>query len=266
MAEKIRVMMNGAAGKMGKAVSAGLVADKRVELIGAVDLKASAVDYGYMCGIDALGFGIETNLKKSIKTIKPDVVVDFTSPQAVMKNIFTAVSLQTPIVVGTTGVSQEDLQQVEKWCAEYESPVFIAPNFAIGAVLLMKYAADAAKYMPNVEVIERHHDQKLDAPSGTAVSTLEMIKENRKAFMQGNLQEFERINGSRGGEFDGMRVHSVRLPGYVATQEVIFGDVGQVLCIRHDALSRESYIPGVLMAINAIMKQKGLVCGLDKLL
>lgn len=266
MAEKITIIMNGAAGKMGKAVSAGLIADKRVELIGAVDLKSSSVDYGYMCGVDALGFGIETNLKKAVKVNKPDVVVDFTSPQTVMKNIFTAVSLKTPIVVGTTGISNEDLQQIEKWCAEYDSPVFIAPNFAIGAVLLMKYAADAAKYMPNVEVIERHHDQKLDAPSGTAVTTLEMIKENRKAFMQGNLQEFERINGSRGGEFDGMRVHSVRLPGYVATQEVVFGDVGQVLCIRHDALSRESYIPGVLLAVTSIVNQKGLVFGLDKLL
>lgn len=266
MAEKIKVIMNGAAGKMGKAISAGLVADSGIELIGAVDLKADSVDYGYMCGTGAVGFGIETNLKKEIKMKKPDVVVDFSSPQAVMKNIFTAVSLQTPIVVGTTGITQDDLKQIENWCSEYDSPVFIAPNFAIGAVLMMKYAADAAKYMPNVEVIERHHDQKLDAPSGTAVTTLEMIKENRKAFMQGNLQEFERINGSRGGEFDGMRVHSVRMPGYVATQEVVFGDIGQVLCIRHDALSRESYIPGVVRAINAIVKQKGLVFGLEKLL
>lgn len=266
MAEKITVMMNGAAGKMGKAVSAGLVADKRVELIGAVDLKSSNIDYGYVCGSAPLGFSIETNLKKAIKVVKPDVVVDFTSPQTVMKNIFTAVSLKTPIVVGTTGISQDDLKQVEKWCEEYDSPVFIAPNFAIGAVLLMKYAADAAKYMPHVEVIERHHDQKLDAPSGTAVTTLEMIKENRKAFMQGNLQEFERINGSRGGEFDGMRVHSVRLPGYVATQEVVFGDIGQVLCIRHDSLNRESYVPGVMMAVTSIINQKGLVFGLEKLL
>jgi 4-hydroxy-tetrahydrodipicolinate reductase len=265
MAERIKVLMNGAMGRMGKVISAGLAADNRIELIAAVDTKTVDTDYGYVCGINPLGFGVETNLKKAIKMHKPDVVVDFTSPKAVLKNVFMAVSLNTPIVVGTTGLKAEDYTQIEEWCKEYNTAVFVAPNFALGAVLLMKFAAEAAKYMPHVEVIERHHDKKVDAPSGTAVRTLEMISANRPAMAQGNPQEFESIDGSRGGEYEGMRVHSVRLPGYMATQEVVFGDLGQVLCLRHDALTRECYIPGVLLAVTSIMQQEGLVVGLENL-
>lgn len=268
MSEQIRIVMNGAAGKMGRALSAGLSALENMRIVGAVDIKCSDVDYGFLCGVNALGFGIKNDLAAVIDEVKPDVVVDFTSPGVVMENIRTAVSHKTPIVVGTTGFSEADFRQIEVWCARYETPVFIASNFALGAVLMMRFAREAAKYMPHVEVIERHHDQKLDAPSGTAVTTLEMIADVRKPLAQGNTQEFERLPGSRGGELDGMRVHSVRLPGYVATQEVVLGATGQVLCIRHDALSREAYIPGVAMAAEHIvgLKEGVLLRDLDTLL
>lgn len=253
MSKQIRIVMNGAAGKMGRALSAGLVALDNMQIVGAVDIRCSDVDYGFLCGMGELGFGIKNDLAAVITETRPDVVIDFTSPGAVMENIRTAVSLKTPIVVGTTGFSEADLRRIEGWCAENDTPVFIASNFALGAVLMMRFAREAAKYMPHVEVIERHHDQKLDAPSGTAVTTLEMIAEVRRPLAQGSTQEFERLPGSRGGELDGMRVHSVRLPGYVATQEVVFGATGQVLCIRHDALSREAYVPGVAMAVEHIV-------------
>ncbi len=263
---KIKVIMNGALGKMGRSVSAGLVQFENIEIVAAVDHKTMDTDFGFIIGCENLGFGVGNDLAGAIKATGADVVVDFTNPAVVMKNVEIATALKTPIVVGTTGFTPADIEQVEAWCAEFDTSVFIASNFALGAVLMMKFAQEAAKYMPNIEVIERHHDQKLDAPSGTAVTTLEMIGEVRKPMTQGNPEEFERLAGSRGGEMDGMRVHSVRLPGYVATQEVIFGEIGQILTIRHDALSRDAYVPGVKLAVEKILAQKGLVQGLENIL
>lgn len=268
MSEQIRFLMNGAAGKMGRALSAGLSARGDMRVCAAVDTKQAEVDYGFLCGMGELGFGLETNLAAAIERTKPAVVIDFTNPAAVMRNIKCALSCHTPIVVGTTGIEAADFAQIAKWCEEYQTAAFVAANFALGAVLMMRFAVEAAKYMPQVEVIERHHDQKLDAPSGTAVSTLEQISAVRRPAVQGHSQEFERLPGSRGAEVDGMRVHSVRLPGYVATQEVVFGAAGQVLCIRHDAMSREAYVPGVALAVQKILTfaPGTLVRGLESLL
>lgn len=266
--QKIKIIMNGAAGRMGRALAQGLGARENMSLVAAVDTKASDVDYGLLCGLGELGFKQELDLAAAVRREQPDVVVDFTSPAAVMNNVRTCLQLHTPVVVGTTGFSQADYKQVAKWCADFATPAFIAANFALGAVLLMRFAQQAVKYMPHVEVIERHHDQKLDAPSGTAVTTLEMLAAARTPLAQGNTQEFERMPGSRGGELDGMRVHSVRLPGYVATQEVVFGAEGQVLCLRHDALSREAYVPGVALAVEKIVQVKDgvLIQGLESIL
>lgn len=262
----IKILMNGAAGKMGRALSAGLSAQEDMQLCAAVDTREAAIDYGFLCGIGELGFAVQNDLAAAIERTSPDVVIDFTNPAAVMQNIKCALEYHTPIIVGTTGIEDYDL--IAKWCAEYHTSAFVASNFALGAVLMMRFAAEAAKYMPQVEIIERHHDQKLDAPSGTAVTTLEMISAVREPQVQGNPQEFERLGGARGAEVDGMRVHSVRLPGYVATQEVVCGAAGQILCIRHDALSREAYVPGVALAVRKIADFEAgtLVRGLEKLL
>lgn len=262
----VRVLMNGAFGKMGRSVSAGLAGLDNMEIVAAVDVKKVDTDFGFLCGLEPFGFAIENDLDAAIKRVRPDVIVDFTNPQAVMKNVNIGLFNQVPMVVGTTGFSPEDYKTVEGWSKENNTPIFIGPNFALGAVLMMKYAADAARYFPHAEIIERHHDQKLDAPSGTAVTTLEMMSENREAMAQGNPKEFEKFKGSRGGDYEGMKVHSVRLPGYVATQEIVFGAVGQVLTIRHDALNRDSYVPGVALAIEKMADMEGLVYGLDKLL
>ena len=241
--QKISFLMNGASGRMGRALALGLGSRENMRLAAAVDTKPAAVDYGLLCGLGQLGLQQEQDLAAAIRREQPDVVVDFTSPAAVMKNIRTCLELHTPAVVGTTGFTQADYKQVAKWCAEFNTPVFIAANFALGAVLLMRFAREAVKYLPHVEVIEQ-------------------------PLAQGSTQEFERLPGSRGGELDGMRVHSVRLPGYVATQEVVFGAEGQVLCLRHDALSREAYVPGVAMAMEKIVtvKEGVLIQGLESLL
>ncbi len=263
---RIKIIINGAAGKMGKAMALGIIGEKDLKIVAAVDLKSIGSDLGLICGIDPSGILIENDLAKAIERTKPDVLVDFTNPQAVLKNIHIAVPQKVACVVGTTGLNNYELDQVNELALKYNTSVFIAPNFALGAVLMMEFAKEAAKYFPHVEVIERHHDQKLDAPSGTAIKTLEMIGEVRTVFSQGATNEFEKIPGSRGGDFHGARVHSVRLPGYIATQEVIFGSVGQLLTIKHDAMSRECFLPGLLLAIRKVRSIKGLVSGLDKII
>jgi 4-hydroxy-tetrahydrodipicolinate reductase len=170
------------------------------------------------------------------------------------------------LVVGTTGVSQEDLAEIEGLLDDEggESNVIVAPNFALGAVLMQRFAAQAARYFPAVEIIELHHDAKADAPSGTAIATVRRLVEERAESYRGPLDES--LEGVRGGDIEGVRVHSVRLPGLLAHQEVIFGGQGQTLTIRHDTTDRASFMPGVLMAVRAVMKRKGLTVGLEPLL
>jgi 4-hydroxy-tetrahydrodipicolinate reductase len=193
-------------------------------------------------------------------------MIDFTRPDVVFHNVTTALKAKVSPVVGTTGLSDEQKAEIKKLAEENDTPAFIAPNFAIGAVLMMVMAKQAAKYMPEVEIIELHHDNKLDAPSGTAVQTAAMIAEVRAEHKQGHPDEKEKLTGARGADYEGMHIHSVRLPGYVAHQEVIFGGLGQTLTIRHDSLNRESFMPGVVLAAQKVRGLKGLTVGLDKLL
>lgn len=259
------VIVNGACGRMGQAVLKAVQEADGLELVGAVDIKGGA-DTGALVGLPANGILVETDLEALLERKKPEVMVDFTRPDVVYGNVMTALKHGTSPVVGTTGLSDEQKAEIAKAAEENDTPAFIAPNFAIGAVLLMIMSRQAAKYMPDVEIIELHHDKKLDAPSGTAVQTAEMIAEVRKAHKQGNPDEFEKLKGARGADYEGMHIHSVRLPGYVAHQEVIFGGLGQTLTIRHDSMNRESFMPGVVLAAKKVRSLKGLTVGLDKLL
>jgi 4-hydroxy-tetrahydrodipicolinate reductase len=261
----IKVLINGACGKMGRSMSAGIMAVDDIELVAAVDIKGGD-DLGILAGCESNNIPVETDLAASIRIHQPDVLVDFTSPQAVLNNLRLALPFSLPCVVGTTGLNEQELAEVDALACRHHTAVFFAPNFALGAVLMMRFAKEAARYFPHVEIIERHHDQKLDAPSGTAVTTLKLIAEERQVFIQGAPNEFESISGARGGDFQGARVHSVRLPGYVATQEVVFGSQGQLLTIRHDTISRDCFLPGLLLAIRKIRSLSGLVVGLEKLM
>ncbi len=266
MAEKIKVLIAGAAGKTARAVLAAVAKAEDMQLVAAVDLKKAGEDAGLVAGCGELGLSVQPDLAAALAAAKPDVMVDFTNPQAVLGNIRLGLAAGVPLVVGTTGIGPEERQQLDAESRAAGVPIFIAPNFALGAVLMMRFAQEAARYFPQVELIELHHDQKLDAPSGTAIKTLEMMAENREEHLQGAPGEFEKISGSRGGSYQGMHVHSVRLPGYVASQEVLFGGDGQVLSIRHDTFSRDSFAPGVLLAIRKVDKLSGLVLGLEALL
>ncbi|SQC69780.1 Dihydrodipicolinate reductase [Listeria fleischmannii subsp. fleischmannii] len=169
-------------------------------------------------------------------------------------------------VVGTTGFTSEQIKELQTLSSEKKVGSLIAPNFAVGAVLMMQFAEKAAEYFPNVEIIELHHDKKLDAPSGTAVKTAEMMAKTREKIKQGANGEVESIQGARGADYEGMRIHSVRLPGLVAHQEVIFGDVGQGLTIRHDSYDRISFMSGVALAIRKTAEYDTLIYGLENIL
>ncbi|UFJ42752.1 4-hydroxy-tetrahydrodipicolinate reductase [Brevibacillus humidisoli] len=264
--QKIKVAVAGAKGRMGQEVVKMLLADDSLSFVAGIDSKLNGVDVGEVIGGKPLGVPFLNSLPEALETYRPDVLVDFTTPHTVYRHMETAIEYGVRPVVGTTGFTSEQMADLGQRCRERKVGAIIAPNFAIGAILCMKFAATAAKYMPHVEIIELHHDQKLDAPSGTAIKTAEMIAASRKQFAQGHPQEAESIEGARGAGFDGFRIHSVRLPGLVAHQEVLFGATGQTLSIRHDSINRESFMPGVNMAIKAVMNLDSLVYGLENLL
>jgi 4-hydroxy-tetrahydrodipicolinate reductase len=211
---------------------------------------------------------IGDDLAASLTESKAQVMVDFTIPETAYNNIMTALDCGVIPVVGTTGLTSAQLTELDARSRELGIPVLVIPNFAIGAVLMMQMSAIAAKYLPDAEVIEYHHEKKVDAPSGTAMKTAQMIHESRTAAPSPMpAGAFEAVQGARGGmAFDSVPVHAVRLPGYVASQEVIFGAPGQRLSIRHDSIDRTSFMPGVVLAVRKSVGRTGLTYGLEHLL
>ena len=262
----IKVLVCGAYGKMGREVLKAIHNDTQLSLVGAVDVKSDFTDVGDLIGIGKTGVTVGNDLQAVINETKPQVMVDFTRPEVVMNNIRIAMKNGVCPIIGTTGLSDKDREEINTSCIETKVNALIAPNFSIGAILMMNLAQDAAKYFPNVEIIELHHDQKLDAPSGTALHTAELIVKNRGYLQQGHPDEVEKLTGARGADYSGIRIHSVRLPGYVAHQEVIFGGLGQTLTIRHDSISRESFMPGVVLACKHVLTANGLIYGLEEIL
>lgn len=254
----IRVAVAGSKGKMGQEVVKMVQQDSELELV--AEIGSTPRDHGDQ------PIPYFTSLEEALTTTKPDVLVDFTTPHTVKGNMELALSHGVRPVVGTTGFSPEDIERLDKFCKEKGIGAIIAPNFAVGAILMMKFAREAAKYMPHVEIIELHHDQKLDAPSGTAIKTAELIQETREELKQGHPGEKEVIDGARGGYYNGFRIHSVRLPGLVAHQEVLFGHTGQTLSIRHDSINRESFMPGVNLAVKKVMEIQSLIYGLEHIM
>jgi 4-hydroxy-tetrahydrodipicolinate reductase len=261
----ITVVVSGAAGKMGQESCRAVLKAQDMKLVGVVDPTGAGTELSKIIGLET-DLVIQGDLATALQQLKPDVVVDFTNPEVVFANAKTCLENGVRPVIGTTGMSGEQIQALKELAAKEHMGGLLAPNFAIGALLMMKFATMAAKFFPHTEIIELHHDQKMDAPSGTAIKTAELVAEVRGNMRQGLPSEFEKIPGSRGGDYEGMRIHSVRLPGYVAHQEVIFGGIGQTLTIRHDSISRESFMPGLLMGIRKITTTKQFVYGLEKLI
>ena len=250
----IRVLVNGALGKMGKEVINAVSEGENTILAGAVDIMGD-------------GEKIFKDLKSAILEVKPDVVVDFTQPSAIFENAKICLNSKTSVVIGTTGLSETQINELKNLSEINNVGCLIAPNFSTGAVLMMKFAKLAAAYFNNAEIIELHHNQKKDAPSGTAIKTAQLMAEVNQNFATDNCPEVETIEGARGANSNGnIHIHSVRMPGFMASQEVIFGSMGQTLKIRHDSTDRKGYMPGVMLAINYISQHREFVYGLDKIM
>jgi len=252
---------------MGSEVVRAVSREDGLELVGAVDRHGLGTDAGILAGIAPLGVIVTNDLEGMLAGAQPDVLVDFTAPTAVADNARAALRAGVRPVIGTTGMDPNDQAELGRLSAELRVGAFIAPNFAVGAVLMMRFAEMAAKFFPAAEIIELHHDQKLDAPSGTALKTAEKISLARGEYRQSSGDAVTKLEGVRGGSYDGgIRIHSVRLPGLVAHQEVIFGGLGQTLTLRHDSISRESFMPGVMLAIRRVMGLEEMVVGLENLI
>lgn len=264
----IKLAVNGCLGRMGSEVVKAAYADKGIEVVGGVDLHAIGSEtLGDKLNIKGLSAKVYKNLDELVKNAKPDVIVDFTVPGAVMDNLRKCIALNVTTVVGTTGIGKNEIDELSGLLKGKDIGCLIAPNFAIGAVLLMKFAAEAGKYFENVEIIEYHHNRKEDYPSGTALKTAEGIAAaSGKLYNQNTNDKVVKSEGARGADISGIKVHSVRMPGFVAHEEVVFGGVGQALTLRHDSFNRESFMPGVVLSVQKYQQIKGLVYGLDKIL
>ncbi|WP_314087385.1 4-hydroxy-tetrahydrodipicolinate reductase [Pseudolactococcus chungangensis] len=253
----IKVIISGFKGRMGSTAVEMVNNDPKLELAALLDPFATKKE---VAGVPVF------NDKADVLRVAADVWVDFTIPDVAYDNTKFALENKICPVVGTTGFTEAQIAELIALSKSQKVGGLIAPNFAIGAILVMEFARKAAQYFPDVEIIELHHDKKKDAPSGTAIKTAELIKETRTYKKQGAVDEVESIPGARGAEFDGMRIHSVRLPGLVAHQEVIFGANGEGLTLRHDSYDRVSFMGGVNLGIKKVVNIDTLVYGLEHLL
>ncbi|MCH9643243.1 MAG: 4-hydroxy-tetrahydrodipicolinate reductase [Gammaproteobacteria bacterium] len=234
----LKVIVSGAQGKMGSITCSTLENADDLQLVGHCNKN--------------------DNIDTMIKDLKPDIVVDFTTPSAVYDNCKIIIANKVHPLIGTTGLSNHQIDELKTHCNEQKLGAIIAPNFSLGAILMMKYAKDAASYFPDREIIEMHHDQKIDAPSGTAFKTAELMAENCN---QNDTNG--QTDPSRGKSHHGIPIHSIRLPGLFAHQSIMFGNLGETLTIRHDALNRAAMMPGVLLACRKLPKLDHLVYGLE---
>ena len=247
----IKVAVCGANGKMGQEVVKAVTNAEDMTLVAKIDIAN----------------GDFTSIEEAKNSVEIDLVIDFTQPSSIYDNAFYCLNNGIKIVIGTTGLSDTQIAELKKLSEEKNVACLIAPNFSTGAVLLMKFAQMASKYFNNAEIIELHHNQKKDAPSGTAVKTALMMSEINDNFTTGNCPEKETIEGARGGvSYNNIHIHSVRMPGYIASQEVILGASGQILTLRHDSMNRECYMPGVLLAARYISDKNEFIYGLENIM
>lgn len=248
----IKVAVCGAMGKMGKEVCQAVLDCPDTELVAKIDIASDEMYH---------------HIEDANRVVDIDVLVDFTQPKSIFENAKYCLNNGIKIVIGTTGLKDEEIEFLKKLSQEKNTGCLIAPNFSTGAVLMMMFARQAAKYFDNAEIIELHHNQKKDAPSGTAIKTASMMAEVKDDFTKNNCPETETIEGARGGNsYSNIHIHSVRMPGYIASQEVIFGSSGQIMTIRHDSMDRKCYMQGVLLAVKHVAENNDFVYGLDNIM
>jgi 4-hydroxy-tetrahydrodipicolinate reductase len=241
-----KVLINGAFGRMGQIATKAITEHPNLELVGQT--------------------GREYDLATSIKDSQAQVVVDFTHPSAVANNLTAIIEAGVHPVIGTTGLTVEQVKAFQEKCQQLKLGGIIAPNFSLGAVLMMKYAKDIAKYMPNVEIIEMHHENKADSPSGTALRSAEIIANANADINNNTKKSIETIPGARGANHRNIPIHAVRLPGFLAHEQIIFGNTGETLTLRHDSIDRLCFMPGVCLACERVVKLDKLIYGLEEIL
>ncbi|MCH7713308.1 MAG: 4-hydroxy-tetrahydrodipicolinate reductase [Chloroflexi bacterium] len=257
----IKVVVNGATGKMGMETVAAVSAEDGLELAGAVCQRERGPVLTLSGGANV---PLSTNLADMLEQTRPDVLVDFTNATACMEAAPAAAGRSIHLVLGASGLTEEHLNQLDAMANDGNIGVIVAPNFALGAVVLKRLLEQAAPYFEYVDIIESHHEAKIDAPSGFAMALAKAIGDQRK--FQRNVPERENLPGTRGGDYNGVSIHSIRMPGRSAHHEVILGTAGQTLTLRHDTLGRDCYMPGVIRCIKDVVTRKGLVVGLENIL
>ena len=248
----IKVAVCGALGKMGKEVVEAVETCPQTELVAKIDIAAENMYH---------------SIEEAQRVCEIDVLIDFTQPKSIYANALYCLNNNIKIVIGTTGLKDNEIEELKTLSEKNNTGCFIAPNFSTGAVLMMMFAKQAAKYFDNAEIIELHHNQKKDAPSGTAIKTALMMSEEKSTFASGNCTETETISGARGGtSYSDIHIHSVRMPGYIAFQEVILGASGQIMTIRHDTMDRKCYMQRILLAVRHVAENNDFVYGLDNIM
>jgi len=260
----IRIAVNGVLGKMGSTVLGAVEADPDLTPVGGVDPRAASATVDLPGGTGHVP--VYTDVLACLDATKPDVIVDFTNRDGALACARAAVAKSVRVVSGSTGLSPADYDELRKLADSKSVGVISSTNFALGAVLLMHLASIASKYFDYADVIESHHEQKPDAPSGTALSIVQAMAAARDSPFRQTVTDKQTLPGTRGGDFKGINVHSARMPGRVARHEVVFGALGQTLTMIHDSTSRDSFMPGVMFAVKRVMAENGLVIGLDAVL
>ena len=260
----IRVVVNGALGRMGWEITKAVVCEPGLKLVGAVEKEVTQQYLPLAEAPELISFS--SDLDSLLRRCNADVVVDFTNAEASIAAARIAIKQKVNMVVGTTGLSEENLAEIEQLCMTNGVGVIVAPNFSLGAALLMHLSKFAAKFFNYAEIIEMHHDKKADAPSGTAITTARAMSQTHgKPFIHPEVTH-EILDNTRGGQVNGIAIHSLRMPGFMSGQEVILSGAGETLSLRHTTINREGYLPGVILAVNEVIKRKGLTYGLDALL
>ena len=258
----IKVVVHGALGRMGMEVANAICRAADLESVAAADREAQPGSYALPDGSGSVP--ISNSLEEVIRGAQ--VVVDFSSAEGAMSVMRTAAPNNVNVVIGSTGLTEDDLQEAESLSQEHQVGIIVAPNFALGAVLMIHAAKVVAPFFDYSEVSEMHHEAKIDAPSGTALAIARAVVEGKGGAFKAPEAEKQTLAGTRGGVYEGVSIHSARMPGRMAHHELVFGALGQTLTFRHDSINRESFMPGVLMAIREVVKAPGLRVGLDKVM
>ncbi len=266
---RIRVAIAGATGWVGRALVTAIMRDTELELVAAIARRGARRDVGLVVGVGPLGVLIDDAIGDALTHSRPQVLIDFTSPLVVMEHVRAALRSGVSVVVGTSGIGEDQFEEIHQLAEVQGAGAVVAGNFALTAVLMMKFAEMARRYIPDCEIIEYHGAQKVDVPSGTVLETvarLGHVEQSGAPAPSPRPAEVLGLPGARGVALAGAQVHSVRLPGLVSHQEILFGRPGELLTLRHDSFAAEPYVAGTLLAVKRVVSLRGLVRGLDALL